>query len=379
MGSGEFSPGMTKVYRKILQRINAPVAAAFLDTPAGFELNHAAISEKACAYFLENFDVNLDIASYPNALGSQPDDTASAMRILRRSDFILAGPGSPTYAVRNWRDTPVFETVAAKLIAGAHLVFSSAAALALGRWTIPVYEIYKVGEEPHWVDGLDLLGRLALPLAVVPHWNNTSGGSHDTARSFIGVPRFEALCAALPEGALVLGIDEYTSCTIDFAAGDVTVNGAGSVTVMRGATVEVFASGARFSIEQLRGSDTAAPPAHGVMRARFGEALENERNAADALSYLHVMMDHLARVPHPPDAQAQSLLMIREMTATLAVWLETMPGKAAAAPQASPNDALIAALKEQRLRLRAEKRWADADALRDLLLAHGVTVSDGKL
>jgi len=34
---------------------------------------------------------------------------------------------------------------------------ASAAALTIGRVTIPVYEIYKAGEAPRWLPGLDLL------------------------------------------------------------------------------------------------------------------------------------------------------------------------------------------------------------------------------
>ena len=45
----------------------------------------------------------------------------------------------------------------------------------LGAHTVPVYEIYKVGADAHWLPGLDVLGELTLPAAVVPHWNNRSG------------------------------------------------------------------------------------------------------------------------------------------------------------------------------------------------------------
>jgi hypothetical protein len=217
MGSGEFTPGMARIHRGILDKIKTPLTA-YLDTPAGFELNHAAISAKAAAYFQDNFGLPLNIASFPNALDCDPLSMADCLRTLRQSNYIVAGPGSPTYAVKQWRDTPVFETVAAKLAAGAHLMFASAAALALGRWTIPVYEIYKVGDAPFWFDGLDLLGRHGLSLAVAPHWNNNSGGSHDTSHCFVGRVRFELLRTQLPAHAVVLGIDEYTSCTLDFDA-----------------------------------------------------------------------------------------------------------------------------------------------------------------
>ena len=55
---------------------------------------------------------------------------------------------------------------------------ASAAALTLGAVTIPVYEIYKVGEEPRWLEGLDLLGpATGLRAAVVPHYDNAEGGT----------------------------------------------------------------------------------------------------------------------------------------------------------------------------------------------------------
>jgi len=56
-------------------------------------------------------------------------------------------------------------------------VAASAAALTIGRFTLPVYEIYKVGQDIHWVDGLDILSQFGLHLVVVPHWNNAEGGT----------------------------------------------------------------------------------------------------------------------------------------------------------------------------------------------------------
>ena len=53
--------------------------------------------------------------------------------------------------------------------------FASAAALTLGAFTAPVYEIYKAGvPEPYWLDGLDLMGRAGLRCAVVSPSVNTA-------------------------------------------------------------------------------------------------------------------------------------------------------------------------------------------------------------
>ena len=50
------------------------------------------------------------------------------------------------------------------------------------------YEIYKVGVDPFWAEGMDILGQLGLPLVVVPHWNNAEGGTFDTRFCFMGEP-----------------------------------------------------------------------------------------------------------------------------------------------------------------------------------------------
>src|SRR5204862_4747544 len=101
------------------------------------------------------------------------------------------GPGSPSYAVRHLRDTLALGHVRTRWQAGAALVAASAAAIALGRHTIPVYEIFKAGHDAHWIDGLDLLGPVGYELAIVPHWNNAEGGrDFDSSRCFMGEQRF---------------------------------------------------------------------------------------------------------------------------------------------------------------------------------------------
>jgi heme A synthase len=46
--------------------------------------------------------------------------------------MVFAGPGSPTYALRQWAGTPVPDLLADKLRTGGAVTFSSAAALTLG-------------------------------------------------------------------------------------------------------------------------------------------------------------------------------------------------------------------------------------------------------
>ena len=111
---------------------------------------------------------------------------------------------------------PTLDDILEEIVAcGAVLVAASAASLTVGRLTLPVYEIYKVGEAPHWLDGLDLLSRFELPLVVVPHWNNAEGGTHDTRFCYMGQPRFEELERLIPEDHGLIGLDEHTACILD--------------------------------------------------------------------------------------------------------------------------------------------------------------------
>jgi hypothetical protein len=387
MGSGEMSPGMAETHRRVMRQIEGEVRPAFIDTPAGFELNVSNIREKAVEYFRDNFSLDLAIASFPSAAQATPLTTEAALRTLRNANYIFSGPGSPTYAVRNWRGTPIFETMAGKLASGAHLVMASAATLALGRYTVPVYEIYKVGEEPHWVDGIDLIGRYGLNLAIVPHWNNNSGGGHDTTRCFIGASRFEQLRAVLPTTATVLGIDEYTACVLAPHEQTCRVFGAGTVTVQHGENVRVFGAGEQFGFDLLRhpqsSSDTPAASKLAALTndtlAAFRQALRDHRPAS-AVGYAHSLIE-LMRVTRETGTDADQLayvqLMVREMLAVLAIWLEEHQGSAHHAPIEDPllgrlADLLIA----QRAALRAGKQYAQADQLRADLLAAGIELKD---
>ena len=158
-------------------------------------------------------------------------------RCVGEARWVFAGPGSPTYALRQWRPTVLPQLLADKLAHGGCLVFSSAAALTLGRWTVPVYEIYKVGADPVWEEGLDLLGPLGLDVAVIPHYDNAEGGTHDTRYCYLGEPRLQASEASCRRAAWVLGVDEHTVCVLDLEAGTVTVAGLGGVTVRRQGTL----------------------------------------------------------------------------------------------------------------------------------------------
>ena len=92
------------------------------------------------------------------------------------------------------------EAISDKLAHGGVAIFASAAAVTVGRFSLPVYEIYKVGKPIHWLDGLDLLSPLGFGAhcVVVPHFDNAEGGTHDTRFCYMGERRLAVMEELLP-------------------------------------------------------------------------------------------------------------------------------------------------------------------------------------
>ena len=233
MGSGELTATMVEVHKTLLARLPNSPYAVFLDTPAGFQLNVDEISKKAVEYFRVHVQQSLAVASYKSSKDINAIEAETAFHLLRSANYVLVGPGSPTYTIRHLQKTPIPEILVKSIQSGGCLVAASAAALTIGRFTIPVYEIYKVGHDIHWIDGLDILSRFGLNLVVVPHWNNAEGGTHDTRFCFMGEPRFQKLEMLLPEDAMILGIDEHTACIIDFQTQRIDIQGIGNLTIRK--------------------------------------------------------------------------------------------------------------------------------------------------
>ena len=252
MSSGEMSARLSPAHRAVIERLNDPLHAIFLDTPAGFQENAAALAEKAVDYFRHNLQQELQIVSFRSLKEAAAHRVQEVADEIRAANYVFAGPGSPTYAVRNWIDTPVAEALAAQLQLGGHLVFASSAAIAASRYVTPVYELYKAGHDPYWVNGLDLLGPYGLGVAIMPHWNNSEGGAaFDTRYCFIGKRRLKAMEDLLPESAAMIGLDENTACLIDLAAQTCEVFGSGRVVLRRWGVEKAFSSGSRFGWDEI--------------------------------------------------------------------------------------------------------------------------------
>jgi hypothetical protein len=232
------------------------VRVAILETPAGFQPNVGVVSGKLRTFFeqnLRNFEPAISVVAARQRGGVFDPDSPEVVRPLLEADYIFAGPGSPTFMVRQLEGTRTLDLLLQRNAEGATLSFASAAAISVGRFVLPVYEIYKVGDLLHWLPGLDLFAPIGLNLTILPHWNNNEGGGElDTSHCFMGAERFRYLQRMLPTETTILAIDEHTACILEPADDSALVMGAGSVTIISGAGETAFVDGERFSFDLLR-------------------------------------------------------------------------------------------------------------------------------
>ncbi len=404
MGSGETSPTMVKTHRQLLSRLGPPpVPAVLLDTPFGFQANAADLTRRAQSYFRDSVGQPVEVAGFRSDSEVGTVAYESMLSRLREARYVFAGPGSPTYALRHWRTSAIPQILRDKLSGGGCVTFASAAALTLGVATVPVYEIYKVGEPPRWEQGLDLLAEAGLSVAVIPHYNNAEGGNHDTRFCYLGEERLAQLERELPEEAFVLGVDEHSGLVIDLGEGTATVVGIGTVTVRVSGRSAVIEAGKvtnpqalRDLAAELRGAapgqrvdpdvrEGPASPAGGpeavatslldevrARESRFDRAIQanDAAGAVQAVLDLEVELHRWSADTLESDHADQGRAVLRSMVVRLG---DLASGVRDRRDVVRP---FVEALLSVRSGARTDKRYADADAVRDLLVALGVEVRD---
>ncbi len=404
MGSGETAPAMAKVHRALFDRFGRQVPAAILDTPYGFQENADDLSARTMEFFATSVGNPVEVASFRSS-DVDAVTAATALARIRAARYLMAGPGSPSYALRQWAGGPVPGALADKLRAGGIVTMASAAALTLGVVSIPVYEVYKVGEPPHWLEGLDLLGgATGLRAAVVPHYDNAEGGNHDTRFCYMGERRLRMLEGLLPQDVFVLGVDSHTALVLDLEAGSASVAGLGGVTVRVDGRSARFEAGASIAIAAigeaarglaagqsseavhtaaLAGSDSAERPVRPAAPMRqemqelegtFSAALDGGevREAVTALLALDEAINARVRAGEDsPDLDNASATF-----QALVVRLGEQAGNGSRDRRADLAP-LVEVLLQLRDTARASKDWPTADLIRDRLASVGVEVRDG--
>jgi hypothetical protein len=348
LGSGETAPGMTKVHREIFSRL-PDISAVNLDTAYGFQLNVPQMSEKLEEYFDKSLHVDvttLHFASYERA--SELERTLFKQQV-RQSNYVFAGPGSPTYALKQWSPLHFGEDLLSVLEKNGTLCFASAAALTLGAFTAPIYEVYKVGiEEPHWREGLGLLGRLGLNCVVIPHFDNNEGANYDTRFCYLGEPRLLELERQLPSGVATLGVDEHTAAILDFNQDTLSVKGRSNAYWRLNGESTLLANGTTTDLEELRTLE--ASPASTPM--------------TDSSELVDSPLELARLASEGGDAGVDALARLVRLAST--------GGRGFIDPTS-----LVEGVLSARLAARASGYYDLADQLRDSLLASGIEVKDG--
>lgn len=236
-GSGETLPASGAAYEYTAKQIEGNPGIAVVETPAGFQPNSEVVARKVAQFItsrLQNHHPRVQLIPARKNEGELSTNNADLLEPMLSSNWIFLGPGSPTYAVRNLQDSLLLTYLYAMHRAGCALTLSSAGVLAMSAWTLPVYEIYKVGENLHWVNGLNFFHQFGLDIAFIPHWNNNSGGDElDTSHCFMGHNRFNQLKSLIPNNIPIIGIDEQTALTITFQGNvEWKITGNGNLTIL---------------------------------------------------------------------------------------------------------------------------------------------------
>jgi cyanophycinase-like exopeptidase len=362
-GSGETSPSGRKIFDQVFHKLPRSSRVALLETPAGFELNSDRVIGRVGEFLshrLQNYDPQIKVIP-ARARGTHysPDDPQVVAPLLE-SNLIFMGPGSPSYAVRQLKDSLAWQMLLARHRLGAALVLASAATVAISTYALPVYEIYKVGEDLHWKRGLDFFGLYGMPLVFIPHWNNNDGGDElDTSRCFMGQSRFARLMEMLPPDLTVLGIDEKTALMMDIQSGKAKVIGLGGVTLLH--------------------------TGHAHQRYRMQSEL-------DGSGLAEVADQRNGHVHYYPNGQSFPLseccpFEIPDLSMGVApeIWqqanqarerLKEQLDSAEPIEKISALPAEVQALVEERQAARARKDWASSDALRAQIADFGWQVKD---
>ena len=340
IGSGEISPGLTKIHRELLSRHGGP--ALLLTSTFGFQENIPQLTEKITDYFRDATGTTL--VRHDLERDATEVQRAQLRQALSDADYVFAGPGSPSYAMSAWGPAGLTDSLADVLHRGGTVTFASAAACTLGQHCAPIYEIYKVGHDPQWIDGLNLLSYFGLNASVIPHFDNAEGGNHDTRYCYLGARRLATLQAQLPLGEAIFGVDEYTVAIFREDERTVEVHGRGHAYWITPSRTVTISPGAPVSLDDF-----------GAATRHFSPGPEKTVSDLDTL---------VARIAATsPDAiDAVATLVRRAATG----------GDGFIDPSS-----LFTRLLEIRRDARAERQFALADAIRDAIVATGVEVKDG--
>ena len=409
---------MVKVHRRLVGSLGTtrPIGVV-LDTPFGFQENADELSAKAVTYFADSVNLDMAVASYRSERELGSIEHTRTLALIESADYVFAGPGSPSYALRHLGLSVIPQILVKKLRESGVVTFASAAAVTLGSLSAPIYEIYKVGAEPHWLDGLGVLNQVTpLDCAIIPHYDNAEGGTHDTRYCYLGERRLAIMEDMMDDESFVLGIDEHTACVCDLESQTLEVLGKGVVTIRRHGRSHLITSGTTHPIgiilDIAKGLDRQGGLAHGpgsddknvqiptnnaiansldsscelqesqpmtfsdqvkILKEAFDLSVDQGKSdgALQALLDLDKLQRDWATETFSSNEREQATETFRAMVVALADL-----ARSGLVDPRKTFDPFVAILIDERSRARQDRRYEDADRIRLALGGVGVELSD---
>src|ERR1700730_13441585 len=102
-GSGEASPIARRVHAAALSHLKPPIRACVLETPAGFQPNSARVAGRLADFLrlrLAPFDVRVEVVPARKRGTLLSPDEPEVVAPLLKANYVVLGPGSPTYAAK---------------------------------------------------------------------------------------------------------------------------------------------------------------------------------------------------------------------------------------------------------------------------------------
>jgi hypothetical protein len=207
------------------------------------------------------------------------------------------------------------------------------------------------------------MGELGMELAIVPHFDDNSGGdNYDSRFCYMGAQRFDLLQEKLPRDVPILGIDAYTCICFDPATKTAGVSGQGGVTLINDQGVHRYEAGSELPFDAFHSGSRELVHTYDEAEAVSGYEHSDETADGDTLSELTHYVESLGALTGNEKVD----LLAR---------LQALQSQAGGASQ-DTEDRLLDLVIELREALRASKRYDMADRARDLLAELGFEVGD---
>jgi cyanophycinase len=198
VGSGEYLDAMNEVDTYLLESVGGAKTAtvALLPTASGLELNGPTSWNKLGLKHFQNLGVH-DVRA-THIVDRESANDPEQVELLKGVDFYYFSGGNPQHTIESLRDSAAWEVINAAYEQGAVLAGCSAGAMMLSGRTLSIRQVM-MGGKTEFVESMGIVPELI----VFPHFDRMAG--------FLDQTRFQQLQRAVPEGNIIVGIDEETA------------------------------------------------------------------------------------------------------------------------------------------------------------------------